>query len=118
MTDSERSTKKHRAARWSAASAREVLERWRSSGKSAAVFAAEQGVSANRLSYWAKQLADAKPQSPQFVAVSLPIRDATRARAAIEIDLGGVTVRVFDGADTSLVAGIVCALQAHGAQRC
>lgn len=81
MTDSERSTKKRRATRWTTEQARDVLEQWRSSGKSAAMFAAKQGVSATRLSYWAKQLeAAAEPQPPQFVAVPVPIRDARTQR--------------------------------------
>ena len=56
MGETERSGKRKRAARWTPSEAREVVERWRGSGQSAAAFAAQHRISASRLSYWSKQL--------------------------------------------------------------
>ena len=52
MSETERSGKSKRAKRWTAVEAREVVERWRGSGQSAAAFAAQHRISAARLSYW------------------------------------------------------------------
>jgi hypothetical protein len=118
MTEPERATKKRRAKRWTAARARTVLQRWRASGKSAAVFAAAQGITATRLSYWAKQLADVTEQPvPRFVAVS--VGGVTSASsAAIAIELPGLTLRVDDKADALYVARLVAALRSQDVPGC
>lgn len=118
MTEPERATKKHRAKRWTAERARTVLEGWRASGKSAAMFAAEQGITATRLAYWAKQLADVmEPPAPRFVAV--PVDGATGASsAAIEIELPGLRLRLRENADALYVARLVAALRTHAGSRC
>jgi hypothetical protein len=85
MTEPERATRKRRATRWTAERARSVLPGWRASGKSAAAFAGEQGITATRAS-----------------------------RAAIEIDMPGLTLRVHDNADAGYVAQLVAALRAQG----
>lgn len=95
-----------------------MLEGWRPSGKSAAVFAAEQGITATRLSYWAKQLADVMDQpAPRFVAV--PVECATsKPSGAIEIEMPGLTLRLHEHADALYVARLVAALRTHGVPRC
>lgn len=116
MTEPERATRKRRAKRWTAERARSVLQGWRASGKSAAAFAAEQGITATRLSYWTKRFADVTAQAaPPFVAVA--VDGATRvSRAAIEIDMPGLTLRVHDNADAGYVAQLVAALRTRGVQ--
>jgi hypothetical protein len=116
MTEPERATKKRRAKRWTAERARSVLQGWRASGKSAAVFAAEQGITATRLSYWSKRFADVTADAaPPFVAVA--VNGATGvSRSAIELELPGLTVRVHDDADAGYVAQLVAALRTHGVQ--
>jgi hypothetical protein len=69
MSKSEQDQKR-RGKRWTLAQARQVVEQWQSSGKSGVVFAAEQGFSATRLSYWSKQIEAAASRAPKFVAVS------------------------------------------------
>ena len=115
MSETERSGKSKRAKRWTAAEAREVVERWRGSGQSAAAFAAQQRISAARLSYWSKQLEHGCGDAPQFVAVAVP--DASAAHA-VEIAIGGLTLRVREGADAGFVAQLVTALQRRSAQSC
>lgn len=98
---------------------------WR--GQSAAAFATQHQISATRLSYWSKQLelqkavpeaqrATAADETPQFVAVSVPAQ--TRAGHAIEVEVGGLTVRVREGADTTFVARLVRALQCGSVAAC
>lgn len=96
---------KERGSRWNADEAREVLAQWRRSGKSASAFARERGLSAMRLSYWAKQLGN---EPVKFVPVALGA--ASSADAVIEIVHGGVTLRVRESLDTERVGQLCAAL--------
>jgi hypothetical protein len=116
MSEAERRGNNRRAKRWTTDHAREVLARWRASGKSATVFAAEQGITATRLSYWAKQIEHMK--APEFVAVSVPASHLSPSRAVIEIEVSGLTLRVCENVDELYVARLVAALQARGSARC
>ena len=116
MSETERSGKRKRARRWTQAEAREVVERWRGSGQSAAAFAAQHHISTSRLSYWSKQLELHGDEAPQFVAVAVPAETSTVH--AIEIVVSGLTVRVRDGADASFVVQLVSALQRRSAPPC
>jgi hypothetical protein len=117
MSETERRTKRKRAKRWTPAEAREVVERWRRSGQGAAAFAAQQQISATRLSYWSKQLElQGVEDAPQFVAVGVPA-EASRVHA-VEIALAGLTLRVRDGADPGFIAQLVSALQRRDEQPC
>ena len=91
---------------WTAEEARTALSELSRSGASLRDYARSKGVSVNRLLYWRKRLAQARP--PAFVAVTLPPPAAPRG--AIEILMGGVTVRVPDEGDPERVAGLVNAL--------
>jgi hypothetical protein len=115
MSETERSGKRKRAKRWSAAEAREVVKRWRESGQSAAAFASEQHISATRLAYWSKQLELQAEQSPQFVAVTMPAEPSTMHR--VEIAVGGLTLRVREGVGAGFIAQLVSALQGHVGER-
>ena len=119
MSKSERE-RKRRGKRWTLEQARQVIEQWRASGKSAVVFAAEQGFSATRLSYWSKQIEAMAPKSPRFVAVAINAAAPTTARSAlgVEIEVDGLTLRVGDDVDVRYVARLVAALQTRGAERC
>jgi len=116
MSETERSGKSKRAKRWTAVEARAVVERWRGSGQSAAAFAAQHRISAARLSYWSKQLEHGGGDAPQFVAVAVPA--AASAAHAVEIAIGGLTLRVREGADAGFVAQLVTALQRRSTQPC
>jgi hypothetical protein len=119
MSKSERE-RKRRGKRWTVAQARQVIEQWKDSGKSAVAFAAEQGFSATRLSYWTKQIETVAPKFAKFVPVPIDARVATTPRSAlgIEIEVGGLTLRVGDDVDVRYVARLVAALQTDGAERC
>jgi hypothetical protein len=119
MSKSEPDTRR-RGKRWSQAQARQVMEQWRASGKSAVAFAAEQGFSATRLAYWTKQLEAVAPQGPRFVAIPITARSTTTSRGTlgVEIELDGLRLRVGDDVDVRYVARLVAALQARGADRC
>jgi hypothetical protein len=111
---------RRRGRRWSMEQAREVLEQWRASGKSAIALAAEHGFSPTRLSYWSKQIEAGAVKSPKFVAIRVPVAATTKSRAAIgiEIEVDGLTRRICDNADARYVAQLVAALRTHGAARC
>jgi hypothetical protein len=108
--------KRKRATRWTPAQGREVVERWRGSGQSAAAFGAQHHISTSRLWYWSKQLELQRDTAPQFVAVSVPAE--TGSVHAVEIVVSGLTVRVREGADASFVAQLVSALQRGSAAPC
>lgn len=112
--------RKQRSKRWSLAQARQVMDQWQASGKSAVAFAAEQGFSATRLSYWTRQIEAAASKAPRFVAVPLTSGSPTTSLSArgVEIEVDGLTVRVGDDVDVRYVARLVAALQAPGAERC
>lgn len=116
MSETERSGKSKRAERWTPAQAREVIERWRASGQSAAAFAAQHGISATRLSYWSKQLGLEENESPQFVPVVVPAEPSVAH--AVEIEVGGLTVRVRENADMRFVVRLVSALQHRSVPPC
>jgi hypothetical protein len=121
MSKTERD-RKQRRKRWTLAQARQVMEQWQASGKSAAAFAAEHDFSATRLAYWAKQIETGapNPKGPRFVAVPIAARIPTTSRGArgVEIEVDGLTLRVGDDADVRYVARLVAALQTRGGERC
>ena len=101
---------------WRAEEAREVLGQWRRSGKSAAAFARQRGLSVRRLSYWSKRLSSSPESTVEFVPVNLGELKAPEA-AMIEIEHGGVTVRVRESADAELVARL-CSAVLRAARPC
>lgn len=110
--------RKRRGKRWTLEQARQVIEQWKASGKSAVAFAAEQGFSATRLSYWRKQIDAVARKAPKFVAVPIDARTPTRSRSApgVEIEVVGLMLRVGDEVDVRYVARLVAALQTRGAE--
>lgn len=88
---------------WGEHEAREALKEFESSGESAASFARRSAISAARLAYWKKRLAEA----PKFVAVALP---PTTSPLGIEIVAAGVAVRVREDLDVDHVARLVEAI--------
>ena len=112
--------RKRRGKRWTLEQARQVVEQWKASGKSGVAFAAEQGFSATRLSYWSKQIEAVARKAPKFVAVPIDTRVATMSRSAprIEIEVAGLMLRVGDEVDVRYVAQLVAALQTRGAEGC
>ena len=101
--------------RWSAAEARAVLAQWGRSGQSASAFARSRGFSAMRLSYWAKRLSS--ESAVQFVSVPLAEASAAGAQAVIEIEHGGVKLRVRESLAVEHVASL-CAALARTVQPC
>ena len=92
---------------WSEAQARAMLSAFARSGLSAAAFAKSRGVSAQRLRYWTRHLAE--EARVEFLPVSLPVPIPPHA-AVIEIAVGDVVVRVREGLDVEHVARLVVAL--------
>lgn len=119
MSETGRGGKRVRAARWTAIEARAVIEEWKTSGQSAVAFAQERGISATRLSYWSKQLAEEMVEAtPRFVSVAVPsARDATTG-ATMEIEFGGVIMRVREDIDARTIVQLVTALHGRGCDRC
>jgi|SRR5882724_962218 len=88
MSEQAEKTRKARAKRWTEAEGREVLQEWHESGLSAVKFAAQRGISAGRLSYWAERLAQRSAGDVSFVSVPLS------SQRAVELEHRGVTVRL------------------------
>ena len=112
--------RKRRGKRWTLEQARQVMEQWKASGKSAVAFAAEHGFSATRLSYWSKQTEAVASKAPKFVAVPIDARIPTTSRSAraVEIVVVGLMLRVGDEVDVRYVARLVAALQTRGVEGC
>ena len=91
-----RRSKGKRAARWTVAEARQVLDEFAQSGLSVNRFAAEHELGVERLYRWQRRLKGSRrvvASAPRFAEVTL--RPAPPASLAIEIELpGGVSVRV------------------------
>ena len=93
------------AETWTAADARVVLDEWRRSGDSIAVFARKHGVTAPRLYWWKKRLA-----SPAAPTLSLVPATIVTCEATIAIRLpGDVTLEVAN-ASPNWVASIIAEL--------
>lgn len=93
---------------WGEPEAREALADLAESGESVAQFAGRRGVSAQRIYYWKKRIAESA--APAFVAVPLT---TTRA-GQIEIVANGVTIRVREDLDAERLADILDAVARHG----
>jgi len=86
---------------WDEAEARRSLGELARTGESIAQFARRRGISAQRVYYWKKRLAETR--APAFVAVPLGLaRDGQ-----IEIIVDGVTIRVREDLDLERLAEIV-----------
>lgn len=105
---------------WDEKEARKVLARWRRSGLSAKKFAREQGFSAHRLQYWVKRLGS--EGTVKFVPVPVPevgvlSNSAPIGTGLIEIEHGGVKVRVREDLDVERI-GQLCAALARVERPC
>ena len=103
---------------WRAAEAEQVLAAWRRSGRSAAAFAREHGLSVARLLRWRARLA------PTAVPVFHRVRVVGRPRPTaiapvgpepLELELrGGRRIRVSAGFDPELLAALVRTVEGWG----
>jgi hypothetical protein len=107
--DGERTTDGRRGWRvWREHEAREALAELARSGESIAEFTRRRRVSAQRVYYWKKRLAESG--APAFVAV--PVAPARFEQ--IEIVAGGVTIRVREDLDPERLAEIIEIVARHG----
>ena len=100
---------------WRAAEAERVMAAWRRSGRSAAAFAGEHGLSAARLLRWRARL------TPTAVPVFHPVQVVERARpitegaGPLELELrGGRRIRVPAGFDPELLEALVRTVEGWG----
>jgi hypothetical protein len=92
-------------ARW-----RERVDAWRSSGPTAAQFAAQNGFSTSALTGWSSKLRHRpapRPRAPAFVAVVR--KDAAPVRELV-VEVAVARVRVTPGFDPALLTAVLCAL--------
>jgi hypothetical protein len=92
-------------ARW-----RERVDAWRSSGLTAAQFAAQNGFSTSALTGWSSKLRHRpapRPSAPAFVAVVH--KDPAPARELV-VEVAGARVRVTQGFAPALLAAVVRAI--------
>lgn len=71
--------------------------------------AAQHGIHASRLAYWAKQIEQTRDEEPTATFVAVPV-DTAAASGAIELQVDGVVVRLREGTDARYVAQLVKAL--------
>jgi len=96
---------------WKEPEARAALASWRRSGLSAAAFCAREGYSAKRLRYWLERLGEApSPRSAAVSFVPITVGEVRQVRQ-LEIERGGVVVRVREDLDVAHVARLVAALK-------
>jgi transposase-like protein len=107
-TESKTADGRRRWQHWTEEQARAALDELAQSGLSVAKFAQSKGVSAQRISYWKKRLAESVPMSFVAVVPAIPSRPPTSP--GIEIVLDGVAVRVREDLDVEHLARIVDAL--------
>ena len=101
-----------RWTQWKEPDARRALTSWRSSGLSTAAFCAREGYSETRLRYWLGRLGEQSCPSTSAVSfVPVALGDVQRVRQ-IEIEHGGVVLRVREDLDVKQVARLVAALAA------
>jgi transposase-like protein len=105
---------KERGRRWGADEAREVIAQWRRSGQSASAFARVRGFSTTRLSYWAKRLSS--DATVRFVPIAVD-ESAARSRAVLEVEHGGVKLRVREDLGVDQV-GQLCAALVRAVRAC
>ena len=90
---------------------------WRASRQSARAYAARVRINPNTLLGWSWQLkrqADAESLTARRIDFAeLPGLTASRSCLAIELELGGVTLRVPDGFDPATLRGILDVLEAR-----
>ena len=121
-----------RRRRWSWEEKARIVAESVTSGESVCAVARRHGLSPQQLFGWrrqARQPASASPETaaplfvPALVEATLPERavprrgrnrplDADRVAGIIEVEIGGVTVRVSRGADARTVAAVIRALKA------
>jgi hypothetical protein len=91
-----------------------VIAQWRRSGQSASAFARGRGFSAMRLSYWSKRLSNDAPV--RFVPIALD-EGGQRSGAVIEVEHGGVKLRVRESLGAERVAQL-CAELVRAVRAC
>lgn len=106
--DSKTADGRRRWQHWTEEQARAALGELAQSGVSIAKFAEIKGVSAQRIAYWKKRLAEAG--SADFVPVDVSTAMAATALSRIEIVVGGITVRVREDLDPDKLVRLVDAL--------
>jgi hypothetical protein len=101
-----------RWTQWKEPEARKALAAWHRSGLSAAAFCAREGYSERRLRYWSERLAE-HPTALSSVSpvsfVPVAVSEVQRART-LEIERGGVVLRVREDLDVEHVARLALAL--------
>ncbi|MBI5710422.1 MAG: IS66 family insertion sequence element accessory protein TnpB [Candidatus Eisenbacteria bacterium] len=101
---------------WRAVDAERVLATWRRSGRTAAAFAREHGLSTARLLRWRARLEPSAPPVFHPVRVVGRERPSTTARPEpLELELrGGRRIRVPAGFDPALLAELVRTVEGWG----
>lgn len=91
---------------------RDLIERQRAGGLSAAAFCRDNGVAASSFFAWKRKLR-ATPATPGFVEATVAGAPQPRSAGRIEVRLrGGRRVRVGRGFDRDLLAEVVAASEA------
>jgi hypothetical protein len=84
---------------------------WRSSGQTADAFASGRGFAGGTLRWWASRLARRPPALVRVVAAPSP---STPSAPSVELEVGGVSVRVRPGFDGALLGQVLDVLAARG----
>ena len=109
-----------RRRRWSCAEKAAIVAESDVEGETVCGVARRHGLTPQQLFTWRrvarKRAAGAGEVEPDFVPVVVepasPPRDQDGTAAAIELEIGGVTVRIGDGARAATIAAVIRALKA------
>ena len=106
---------KKRASPWSTANARAALVEQGASGLSLSEFARREGIDADRLYRWRRQLGEKRVPRKAVVASQPPVielRSRPRADERVEIVLAsGITLRVAESIEPAALGRLIAALR-------
>jgi len=92
-----------RNAHWTEEDAREVLDEWRRSGDSLAVFARKKGLVPKRLYWWKKRLPVRQAPSPGALTL-VPARVVTETAAVVLRLPSGIALEISNASPSWVVA--------------
>lgn len=103
-----------RQPRWTAEVAAEVVRAWKEEGGTQSAFMRRHGLPRERLRFWTRRL-EVKPEARPalaFVPVEVePKQPRQQGPVAVQVEVGGVSVKVEDGASQELVARVLRAVK-------
>lgn len=100
-----------RQSRWTLEVAAQVVRAWRAEGGTQSAFMRRHGLPRERLRFWTRRLAEKQEEPPPLGFVPVEVEQAASREEAVEVEVGGLRVRVGGGASQALVARVLRAVK-------